>query len=94
MRRGQPAMNAAQRRARNRSIIAAFCREEKVKDIAEQHDVSPRYVSMLAAKLDLSRPHGRPKALPKASEGQREEYRVFRNRYGAATARQMVGVSQ
>ena len=78
---------------RDQAILLAYCAGERSDDIARRWNVSARHVGNVARRAGLARPHGRPVALPHASDAVLSDYRRFRKHYGAETAREMVGVA-
>ena len=78
---------------RDQAILLAYCSGCRSQDIAEQWNVSARHVGNVARRAGLSRPRGRPVALPHASDSVLSEYRRFRKHYGAGMAREMVGIA-
>lgn len=84
-------MSAKERQRRNHGIIAAYCAGEPLKAISGRFGVTPRHIHNIAARAGLARPHGRPPALPHASDAVLADYRRFRRHYGAEMAREMVG---
>lgn len=86
-------MTPAERLRRDHGIIAAYCAGKPNKEIAETFGITPRYVSTIARRVGISRPHGRPVALPHASDDTLRAYRKYRRYYGARLAREMVGAA-
>lgn len=81
------------RRERNRAIIADYCLGLQVSKIAQRHAVTSRFVTILARKHDLSRPHGRPR-IGDVTDAEMPAYTRWRRKYGAAMALEMVRVGR
>lgn len=90
MKRGRPAMCQVRRRA----ILRDFLNDERVADIAARHQVSGRYVSLLASQAGLSRPRGRPSIAHdlNLNPEQLARFGAWRRHYGADAARAMIAV--
>lgn len=85
---------ADKRRQRNRAIIALYCDERPIEEIAALFEVTTRTVTNIAKRAGLSRPRGRPYAIPNATEEQRENYRLLVRNFGAAEARRIMGLTK
>lgn len=80
-------------RRRDRRILADYLADDLTRDIGARHGVSARHVANIAARHGVSRPKGRPRALPDAAEPQWQQFRLYRKQYGATMALEMVGAS-
>lgn len=87
-------MTPAERLRRDHGVIAAYCAGKPSREIAETFGITARYVHTITKRVGISRPHGRPVALPHASDDTLTAYRKYRRHYGAKLAREMVGAAQ
>lgn len=85
-------MNRSERLRRDHGIIASYCAGKPSAEIAATFGITSRYVHTIVKRVGLSRPRGRPAAIPHADDETLAAYRRYRRHHGAEMARKMVGV--
>ena len=79
------------KRRRDIAVLADVCAGMRIRDVAEKHNIAPRYVQRISSAHNLSRPHGRPRIAPEATDAERQRYRKLSSIHGAPLAREIMG---